>query len=82
MKALEWSQQISYYKSMGIFPDAQGHLTPQSKVWSARFSNSIRDFMVVLFPCKNEEDPIKNEGVKVVTTLSINFQDAQGQLTP
>ena len=82
MKALEWSQQISHYKSMGIFPDAQGQLTPQSKVWSAWFSNSIRDFMVVLVTCKNEEDPIKNKGVKVVTTLSINFQDAQEQLTP
>ena len=30
--SLEWSQQISHYKSMGIFPDAQGQLTPQSKV--------------------------------------------------
>ena len=38
--------------------------------------------MVVLVTCKNEKDPIKNEGVKVDTTLSINFQDAQGQLTP
>ena len=27
-------------------------------------------------------DPIKNEGARVVTTLSINFSDAQGQLTP
>ena len=63
MKALEWSQQISHYKSMGIFPGAQGQLTPQSNVWSALFSNSIRDFMVVLVTCKNEEDPIKNEGV-------------------
>ena len=82
MKALEWSQQISHYNSMRIFPDAQGQLTPQSKVSSARFLNSIRDFMVVLVTCKNEEDPIKNEGVKVVTTLSIYFQDAQGQPTP
>ena len=32
--------------------------------------------------CKNEEDPIKNEGPRVVTTLFINFCDAQGQLTP
>ena len=23
--------------------------------------------------CKNEEDPIKNEGARVVTTLFINF---------
>ena len=32
LKALEWLQQISLYKAMGIFPDAQGQLTPQSKV--------------------------------------------------
>ena len=32
--------------------------------------------------CKNEEDPIKNKGARVVTTLFINFSDAQGQLTP
>ena len=38
--------------------------------------------MVVLVTCKNEKDPIKNEGVKVVTTLLVNFQDVQGQLTP
>ena len=31
--------------------------------------------------CKNEEDPIKNEGARVVTTLFIHFLDAQGQLT-
>ena len=38
--------------------------------------------MVVLVTCKNEEDPIKIEGTTVDTTLSINFKDAQGQLTP
>ena len=38
--------------------------------------------MVVLVTCKNEEDPIKNEGTRVLTTLSIDFSDAQGQLTP
>ena len=37
--------------------------------------------MVVLFTCKNEEDPIKNEGARVVTTLFIDFSDAEGQLT-
>ena len=30
MKELEWSQDFSHYKSMGIFQDAQGQLTPQS----------------------------------------------------
>ena len=38
--------------------------------------------MGFLVACKNEEDPIKNEGARVVTTLLINFSDAQGQLIP
>ena len=35
-----------------------------------------------LVACKNEKDPIKNEGARVVTALLINFSDAQWQLTP
>ena len=31
--------------------------------------------MVVRLTCKNEEDPIKNEGEKVITRLSFNFSD-------
>ena len=61
MKELEWSQDFSHYKSMGIFPDAQGQLTPQSLV---------RYIMDVLVTCKYEEDPIKNEGARVDTTFS------------
>ena len=38
--------------------------------------------MVVLVTCKSEEDPIKNGGPRVFTTLYINFSDAQGQITP
>ena len=37
--------------------------------------------MVVLFTCKNEEDPIKNRGARVFPTFYINFSDAQGQIT-
>ena len=37
--------------------------------------------MVVLVICKNDEDSIKNKGTRVVTSLSIDFSDAQGQLT-
>ena len=40
MKALECSQDFSHYKSMGIFPDAQGQLTLQSLVRSGPISNS------------------------------------------
>ena len=38
--------------------------------------------MGVLVACKNEEDSITNEGARVVTTLFIDFSEAQGQLTP
>ena len=37
--------------------------------------------MVVLLTCKNKEDPIKNEGARVLTTLYIDLSDAQGQIT-
>ena len=40
MKELECSQDFSHYKSMVIFPDAQGQLIPQSLVRSGRISNS------------------------------------------
>ena len=40
MKELECSQDFFHYKSMGIFQDAQGQLTPQSLVRSGRISNS------------------------------------------
>ena len=40
VKELECSQDFSHYKSMGIFPDAQGQLTPQSLVRSGQISNS------------------------------------------
>ena len=38
--------------------------------------------MGLLVASKNEDDPSENEGARVVTTLFINFSDAQGQLTP
>ena len=40
--------------------------------------------MLVFVTCKKGEDPIKikKEGVRVVTTLSIDFLEAQWQLTP
>ena len=37
--------------------------------------------MDVLVTCQYEEDPIKNRGARVFTTLYIHFPDAQGQIT-
>ena len=42
----------------------------------------IQAFIVVLVTCKNEEDPIKNERARVLTSLLFDFSGAQGQLTP
>ena len=69
MKELEWSQDFSHYKSMGIFQIAQGQLTPQSLVRSGRISNSS-EILWMFITCKYAEDPIKNEGAKVDTTFS------------
>ena len=40
-KMKEGLQCFSYYKPMGIFPDAQPELTPQSLVRSDQISNSF-----------------------------------------
>ena len=37
--------------------------------------------MDVLVTYQYEEDPIKNRGARMFTTLYINFSDAQGQIT-
>ena len=50
MKELECSQDISHYKSMGIFPDAQRQLTPKSLVRSGRISNSSEMLLLSLLP--------------------------------
>ena len=70
MMALEFREHFLHYKSMGFFPDDQGQLTPQSLVRSGRFSKLVRDVMNVLVTCKNQEDPIKIEGARVLTTFS------------
>ena len=59
MKVLEWSQQISHYKSMGIFPDAQGQLTHKSQVGSCRISNPLEILWLSLLPARIEKNKSK-----------------------
>ena len=84
LKALEWLQHFSHNKSIGIFPNAPGQLTHKSLVTGQILLNfePIPNIMSLLVAFKNEEDPIKNEGNRVVTTLFINSKDLQGELTP
>ena len=81
MKELECSQDFSHYKSIGIFPDAQGQLTPQSLVRSGRISNSSEMLWMSSLPASMKKIRSKNIGARVFTTLYINFLDAQGQIT-
>ena len=55
MKELECLQHFSHYKSMGMFLDAEGQLTPQSLVESGRTRPRY-------YGC-----PIKIEGARVLT---------------
>ena len=54
MKAQEWSQQFSHYKSMGIFEDAQGQLSSVAGLIWPNFE-PIQAFIVDLVTCKNKK---------------------------
>ena len=41
----------------------------------------IRDIVVILVTCKNEEDPLKSKDARVATTQNIDFSNTQGQIT-
>ena len=52
MKELERSHHFSNYKSMGIFPNAQEQLTPQSLFRSGRISNSFEMLWISSLPAR------------------------------
>ena len=80
MKELECSQDFSHYSLWGFFRRSRA---ANSAVLSPIWPNFelVRDVIDVLVTCKYEEDPIKNEGARLVTTLYSNVSDAQGQIT-
>ena len=59
MKVLEWSQHFSHYKSMDIFPDAQGHLTHKSLVGSCQISNPFKILWLSLLPARIKKNKSK-----------------------
>ena len=63
MKALEWSQHYSL-----IFQTLKAANSEVSDKILPKFS-PIQAFMADYVTCKNEEDPMENEGTRVVTTL-------------
>ena len=58
------AQRFSHYKCMGIFLNTQGQLTPSSD--TAQFQTHTRFYGCPCYLLKKEE-PIKNEGARVVT---------------
>ena len=52
MKELECSQDFSHYKSIGIFPDAQGQLTLESVMVSGRNLNSFKLLCMSSLPAR------------------------------
>ena len=52
MKVLEWSQRFSHYKTMGIFPNAQGQITHKSFVVYCPISNPSEILWLSLLPAR------------------------------
>ena len=80
MKALECSQSFSHY----VYGDfSRRSRAANSAVLGPIWPNFelVLDVIDVLVTYQYEEDPIKNRGARMFTTLYINFSDAQGQIT-
>ena len=81
----EGTRMVTTFPPLSVYRDFSRHSraansTVRSPVWS-KFE-LIPAFMEVLVTCKNEEDPIKSGGTRVLTRLYVNFSNTQGQLTP
>ena len=79
MKELECSQDFSNYKSMGIFPDAQGQHTPQSLVRSGQISNSVETLWLSSLPAKMKKIRLKIEALECSQHYTLIFQTRKGR---
>ena len=62
LKYFEWCSSKGFFNwSRAANSKVHGWIQPNFKL--------IRDYIVVHVTCKNEEDPIKNEGSRVLTSL-------------
>ena len=86
MKELEWSQDFYHNKSMEIFPDAQGQLTPQSLVESGPNSNLSEILWLSLLPASMKKIQLKIKALECSQDFSHYksmgiFRFGQGQVT-
>ena len=79
MKELEFSQDFSHYKSMGIFPNAQGQLTPQSLVRSGRISNSFEMLKMFSLPASMKKIRSKMKALECSQHYTAIFRRARAE---
>ena len=78
IKVLEWSQHFSLYKSMGIFPDAQGQLTHKSLVHPCWISNAFEFLWMSLLPARIKHIQSKMKALEWSQHYSFIFQTLKG----
>ena len=79
MKVLECSQDFSPYKSMGIFPEAQGQQTPQSLVRSGRISNLFEILWMSSLPASMRKIRSKMKALEWSQHYTAIFQTRKGR---
>ena len=78
MKVLECSQRFSHYKSMGIFPNAQGQLTHKSFVGYCQISNPSEILWVSLLPARMKRIQSKMKALEWSQHYSLIFHSLKG----
>ena len=78
MKVLEWSQRFSHYKSMGIFPNAQGQLTHKSFVRYCPISNPSEILWVSLLPARMKKIKSKMKALEWSQHYLLIFDTLKG----
>ena len=78
MKVLEWSQRFSHYKSMGIFPNAQGQLTHKSFVGYCQISNPSDILLVCLVPARMKKIQSNMKALEGSQHYSLIFHTLKG----
>ena len=79
MKVLDSSQDFSPYKSMGIFPDAQGQLSLQSTVRSGPISILSKTLWLSSLPAKMKKFRSKIEALECSQHYTSIFQTCKGR---
>ena len=78
MNVLEWSQHFSHYKSMGIFPNAQGQVIHKSLVGSCSISNPFEILWVNLLPARMMKIQLKMKELEWSQHYSLIFLTLKG----